>query len=387
MDTLFFVLAFAAQLHMAGTALRLARRKFSATVVRMLAVALAAAILLLAAGFLLGFSELRGLLPFTSSKIGMFSGLAQLWLITTSCAYALHLLIQRVTRDIPFRPARRRLLNTATGALVASPLLVVGYGSLIERTQFRVREVDLPIPGLHPDLDGLRLLQLSDIHLSPFLSVREFERVIGAANETKPHLALVTGDLISSPGDPLDDCLRLLAKLKTDSGILGCMGNHEHYSNAEDYAAQHAARLGIHFLRRANQGLRFGAAALNVAGVDYEKMAATHTGYLRGAERMLIPGAFNVLLSHNPDVFPIAAAQGYDLTLSGHTHGGQVNIEILSQGINPARFITPYVYGHYRWSGEGRQATSYVTRGIGTIGIPTRVGAPPEISLLRLRKA
>ncbi len=372
---------------MAATVFRLARRKFSPAPVRILCVALPAAILALASGFLLGFSEVRGALSLRSPLIGICSGAAQLWLITTSCAYALHLLIRRLTRDIPFEPSRRRILNVATGALVASPVVVVGYGSLIERTQFRVREVDLPIPGLHPDLDGLRLLQLTDIHLSPFLSVREFERVIRTANETRPHLALVTGDLISSPGDPLDDCLHLLARLKTDSGILGCMGNHEHFSKAEDYAAQQAARLGISFLRSRNLTLRFGGAALNVAGVDYEKMSATHTGYLRGAERMLVPGALNLLLSHNPDVFPTAAALGYDLTLSGHTHGGQVNIEILSQGINPARFITPYVYGCYRWSGEGRQASSYVSRGIGTIGIPARVGAPPEISLLRLRKA
>jgi hypothetical protein len=98
---------------------------------------------------------------------------------------------------------------------------------------------------------------------------------------------------------------------------------------------------------------------------------------------MLVPDACNVLLSHNPDVFPVAAEQGYNLLLAGHTHGGQVNVEILDQSINPARFVTPFIYGVYR----ERASTAYVTRGIGTIGIPTRLGAPPEISVLRLRKA
>jgi hypothetical protein len=97
----------------------------------------------------------------------------------------------------------------------------------------------------------------------------------------------------------------------------------------------------------------------------------------------VVPGALNVLLSHNPDVFPVAAQQGYNLLLAGHTHGGQVTVEILDQSINPARFFTPYVYGLFR---AGRSA-AYVTRGIGTIGIPARIGAPPEISVLRLRKA
>ena len=97
----------------------------------------------------------------------------------------------------------------------------------------------------------------------------------------------------------------------------------------------------------------------------------------------MVPGAVNVLLSHNPDVFPVAARQGYDLVLAGHTHGGQVTVEILDPFINPARFFTPYVYGLFRWG----NSAAYVTRGIGTIGIPTRIGAPPEISVLRLRKA
>jgi predicted MPP superfamily phosphohydrolase len=387
MDFLFFVLAFTAQWHMAAALVSAVRRRYASIIVLLCEVALSAAFLVLAAGYLLGFSEIRSLFPFTSPGVAIFSGASELWLLTSSCGYALHLLLRRATRSIAFEPSRRRLLNSASGALLASPFLVIGYGSLVERTNFRVREVDIPIPGLHPDLEGLRLLQLTDIHLSSFLSNGELQRVIHAANETTPHLALVTGDLISYPGDPLDDCLRLLSRIKAEAGILGCLGNHEHFSGAEDYAAREGARRGIQFLRRRNRMLRFGGAQLNVAGVDYERMSATHTGYLQGAESMIVPGALNLLLSHNPDVFPIAAAQGYDLTVSGHTHGGQVNIEIFSREINPARFITPYVYGKYQWSGGRRHAAAYVSRGIGTIGIPARVGAPPEISVLRLQKA
>jgi predicted MPP superfamily phosphohydrolase len=387
LDFLFFALTLSAQWHMARIVVRLLARRYPPSVVRAAKSVLAFAIVLLSVGYVLGFGEIRGRLPLASPKVGIFSGIAQLWLLTSSCGVGLHLLLRLVTRPIAFEPSRRRLLNTASGALLASPFLVVGYGGLIERTRFRVREIDIPIPGLHPDLDGLRLLQLTDIHLSPFLSVQELERVIGAANETKAHLALVTGDLISNRGDPLDACLRLLSTVKADAGILGCLGNHERFSGAEDYATEQGARLGIRFLRRQTQLLRFGKAALNVAGVDYERMSATHTGYLRGAESMIVPGAMNMLLSHNPDVFPIAAAQGYDLTVSGHTHGGQVNVEILSRDINPARFLTPYVYGAYDWAEGGRRAAAYVSRGIGTIGIPARVGAPPEISVLRLRKA
>ena len=100
-------------------------------------------------------------------------------------------------------------------------------------------------------------------------------------------------------------------------------------------------------------------------------------------ERLVAPDAFNVLLSHNPDVFPVAAKQGYDLTISGHTHGGQVRVEILGADLNPARFYTPYTDGLYRQD----QAAVFVSRGIGTIGIPARFGAPAEVSLIQLARA
>jgi len=116
---------------------------------------------------------------------------------------------------------------------------------------------------------------------------------------------------------------------------------------------------------------------LNFAGVDYQELKAP---YLVGAEAWTLPGAFNVMLSHNPDVFPVAVRKGYPLTIAGHTHGGQVRVEILGTDLNVARFYTPYVDGLYR---EGSSAI-FVSRGIGTIGVPARLGAPPEVALIRL---
>ncbi|MBI2680485.1 MAG: metallophosphoesterase [Candidatus Solibacter usitatus] len=282
----------------------------------------------------------------------------------------------------PQNPARRRLLLAAGSAAIASPFAVLGWGTFLERTNFRIREIDVTIAGLPDDLAGLRLVQLSDIHLSAFLSAAEFARVIDAANELRPHVAVVTGDLISMHGDPLDACLDQLARLRAEAGVLGCLGNHELYTDAEDYTTLQGARLGIWFLRSRARQLRFGSATLNIGGVDYQKMSTTGK-YLRGAGKLLVPGAVNVLLSHNPDVFPVAAQQGWDLTLAGHTHGGQVTVEILHRSLNVAKFFTPFVYGSYR---SGRSSI-YVTRGIGTIAMPTRIGAPPETALLRLRKA
>jgi predicted MPP superfamily phosphohydrolase len=206
--------------------------------------------------------------------------------------------------------------------------------------------------------------------------------VIDAGIELRPHLAIVTGDLISTAGDPLDACLRQLARLQSDAGTFGCMGNHERYAGAEDYATEVGRAMGIQFLRGEKRELRFGKSTLNIAGVDYQ-VSSGDRHYLEGAGQLIAPGACNLLLSHNPDVFPVAERQGWNAMLSGHTHGGQVTVEILDQSLNPARFMTPYVYGPYQIN----NAAAYVTRGVGSVGVPVRIGAPPEIAVLRLRSA
>jgi uncharacterized protein len=309
---------------------------------------------------------------------------AFLYLVIAALALPLHWAVTQLRRqfDRPADPSRRRALNAAGNLALAAPFAVVGYGTFIERTNFHVREVDIPIANLAPGLQGLRILQLSDIHMGAFLSEKQLAKVVDASMEHRTHLATITGDLISMRGDPLDACIRQLSRIKADAGIFGCMGNHERYAMAEDYCEEAGARAGIRFLRKEAKILRFGGDALNLAGVDHQ---SHHGGreYLVAVGNLTQPDALNLLLSHNPDVLPVAARQGWDAMLSGHTHGGQINVEILDRSITPARFLTPYIYGTYR----EQNTTAYVTRGIGTIGIPARIGAPPEISILTLRKA
>jgi uncharacterized protein len=281
-------------------------------------------------------------------------------------------------RAAPHSPTRRHFLRTVHAAAFVTPPAVIG-AMFVQRNRIELREHKIEIPGLPADLNGLRLVQLTDIHMGPFLGRRDVERAVAVANETRAHVALVTGDLITSRGDPLDDCLDALAALRAPAGVFGCLGNHEQYASAQDYTEQEGARRGLRFLRGTATPLRFGNETLNLAGVDYQRLREP---YLVGADKMIQPGAFNVLLSHNPDVFPVAVRQGYPLTISGHTHGGQVRVEILSADLNMARFYTPYVDGVYQEPG----GSVFVSRGIGTIGIPARFGAPPEVSLLTLTR-
>ena len=275
-----------------------------------------------------------------------------------------------------FDPKRRQLLKIG-GAAVAAVPVSIGATAYIRRDNLRYREVDIKLPAHASALAGLRLVQVTDLHMGPFADERFVRRAIGMANEAKAHLAVVTGDFISSKGDPLDACLNAVSDLKTEAGIYGCNGNHEIYAEAQSYTKKAGSRLGINVLRNEAVPLQFNGTTLNLIGIDYQRRGSK---YLQGQEHLLLPGAFNVLLSHNPDLFNVAAAKGFDLTIAGHTHGGQVTLEIIDPSLNIVRFTTPYVHGNYQ-IGE-RQL--WVSRGIGTIGVPARLGAPPEVVCLRL---
>lgn len=272
---------------------------------------------------------------------------------------------------------RRRFLAVAGAAAGAAPAAVLVHGVVTRKKQIRLREVDIGLCGLPQDLHGLRLVQITDVHLSPFFTPADLQRAIDIANETRAHIALVTGDLINSRHDPLDRGLELLRGLRGEAGVFGCHGNHEGYAFCEGYATRRGAQLGIRFFDHSAETLRFGKARLRLAGVRHQSIPER---YLYAAEELLEPGAFNVLLSHNPDVFRRAASIGFDLTISGHTHGGQVNLEIRNWNLNIARIYTPYVDGIYRIG----TAAIFVSRGLGTVGPPLRLGAPPEVALIRL---
>jgi predicted MPP superfamily phosphohydrolase len=275
-----------------------------------------------------------------------------------------------------FSEDRRTFLNVSAGTLCAAPAIALCTGMII-RKDFFINEFDVRIPNLPKDLQGLRLLQLSDIHMGAFYSRYDLRRVVDASNNLRADLAFITGDMITVKEDPLDDCLLELKRLKAASGIWGCMGNHEKLAETSAYAQKKGLEMGIRFLRRQQEHVRFGNSSINLVGVDHQFKSE---GYLVGLDKFVQKDKFNLLLSHNPDVFPVAAAQGWDLTLAGHTHGGQINVEVAHQNINIVDLVTPYTKGLY----QKPESSIYVTSGLGTIGVPVRLGAPPEITLIRL---
>jgi predicted MPP superfamily phosphohydrolase len=322
-----------------------------------------------------------------------------------------------VAAELISNPSRRYFFKTATALAGAGPFLTAVYGFAAERLDYQVRHVDIPMPNLPAGLEGMKIVQISDIHLSSYMPRLQVRRAVNMANDLGADLALVTGDFITGAGDPIADCIDEVRGLRAPLGVWGCNGNHEIYARAEDTAQFLFAQAGMKLLRQENAQLTFNGASFNLIGVDYQR-ERTNGGrrmqLLQHLEPLVRRDMPNLLMSHNPNAFNRAAELGIELTLAGHTHGGQIQVEILDHRLSPARFITDYVAGLYHrpmfLSAPNERAYSlnsafetshgslfpgrssalasiYVNRGLGTVGAPVRLGVPPEIALLTLRRA
>ncbi len=293
-------------------------------------------------------------------------------------------------------PARRGFLRAATYTAGAVPLVAAAYGFGKERLDFTLHRVDIPVANLPAGLDGLTIAQLSDIHAGDFMPADQVRRAVDLANSLGADLAVVTGDFITSNGDPLQQCIAELSRLRSPLGVWGCNGNHEIYADAEDLAEELFNHYGMRLLRQNNAELTWKGEAFNLMGVDYQRERAPlglEIPMLQTIEPLVRHDVPNILLSHNPNSFYRAAELGIELSLAGHTHGGQVKVEIIDHSWSPARFMTRFIAGLYQLplhspdtTNGGAKSALYVNRGLGTIGIPARLGVDPEITLLTLRR-
>jgi len=264
----------------------------------------------------------------------------------------------------------------ASWSLAGTVALVMGADAVSGRPRLRRRVVR--VPDLPPELEGYRIGHLSDVHCGPHVPAERVASWVERLNALELDLMTVTGDLITHGSSYVDAVARALGGLRAKDGVYACMGNHDYFTDGEHLVRQ-LERNGLTVLRNAGRVLSRGEARLYVAGVDDTWTSRHDVDQALAARPEGVP---TVLLAHDPDLFPEAQAHEVELTLSGHTHGGQLGVPGVPR-LSLGRFVTVWVAGMYR---KGR-SWLYVNRGAGTTGPPARLGAPPELAVITLRRA
>jgi len=249
------------------------------------------------------------------------------------------------------------------------------------RHRIQVSHHTVEMPRLPQEFSGLRLVQLTDIHHGLYTSLEEVERAVEVANELEPDLVALTGDFVTNSPNYIAPVARALARLRAPLGVFAVLGNHDYRVGADAVEAALDAS-GIAVLRNRNVVLRRNGCGVTIAGVD-------DLGYREHDLRLALLGADpdwpTILLCHNPAVLPLAAARGVDLVLSGHTHGGQVDLPRLRSFASTRGVHVPMRLRH-GWD-RSCDTQIFISRGIGTVVVPVRWRCPAEIPLLLLQSA
>lgn len=257
--------------------------------------------------------------------------------------------------------------------------LVIGLFQALQRVP--VKEVSVPIKGLHPDLVGFRIVQITDLHVGPLNREKFVRQIVETVNALRPDFVALTGDVIDGTVKDLRPFLAPLRELKSTYGTYYCTGNHEFYWGVGAWLKEFS-EMGMKVLTNSNETVQKGHARVLVAGVHDYHADRIDPRYVSDPILALGKGEadLKILLAHQPGTLLRAGRLGYHLQLSGHTHGGQfIPWSFL------VRFAHPYYKGlHEHDSETAHQTWIYVSHGTGYWGPPLRLGVPPEITLLVL---
>lgn len=274
---------------------------------------------------------------------------------------------------------RREFLKLAGAAAVVGAGAPAAYGNLVGAWDYEVTETVVSIKDLPDAFEGFRIAQVSDVHHGRLVSIDEVRRVVALANEARADMVALTGDYTTVGRQYVEPCAEALGELSAPEGVWAVLGNHDHKTDGP-LTRQALRGRGINVLTNQNTELRRGADVLQLAGVDDWGWGKADFARTMSGVDMTRP---SVLLSHEPMALDVPETRGVSLILSGHTHGGQIVLPFVGA---PAAYLwehLKYLRGVYE--NEGTQL--YVSRGTGVIGLPVRVGARPEVAVLRLQRA
>lgn len=329
------------------------------------------------------------------------------WLLPLGFLWLIGILYRRVQPARPVQPPPveagisrsdflRRALGTAAfgiNLLPAATSVTAISGIFLGSREITVMPKEIRISGLHDDLKGLRLVQISDIHIGNLIGERYLNFTLGLIRDARPDIVVVTGDIIDNNNVFLPVAANYFALIEAmlrrstdkpeDRRLLGVLGNHDLIDSGL-VAGQGLSRAGLRILRNEVQAVRRGRGSLQIGGLDYPPLGRGRTemmkAYFSEFKERRSAQAPLVLLNHNPADFEFLKTQQVDLVLSGHTHGGQINFS-RSQNtlLNGAHWMYKYYVDHY--AEQGSQL--YVNRGLGH-WFPLRVNCPPEITVITL---
>jgi predicted MPP superfamily phosphohydrolase len=274
-----------------------------------------------------------------------------------------------------------------SSVVVGAAALAVLWGFTIGQSRVAHTRLRFELPGLHDDLRGLRIVQLSDLHIGNRLEGDRLERMVERANRLEPDLIVLTGDIFDFDRAHVPDGARRLSKLRARHGVYAVLGNHDAAAGA-DFVASALERWSpeLRLLRDEIVAVPVGR-PLYLAGVeDPGREWSRRDVELAGLDAVAAARRDDgptVLLVHRPEAFAQAERHGFPLVLAGHTHGGQIALPGSAGQLNLARVMTRFTRGTYRRGGT----TLYVNRGIGVAGPAIRIGCTREITTIELHPA
>ncbi|HJW07982.1 MAG TPA: metallophosphoesterase [Holophagaceae bacterium] len=287
----------------------------------------------------------------------------------------------------PESPGRRAFLRNSALMSAGAAAASGGLGAVEAYSDPLVTRLSLPLAGLPQGLEGLRIAYLSDMHAGPLVGEAQLRRWRELAERERPELLLFGGDFVDSRPEEIPLFVEAFRTFRAPLGSFAILGNHDYFQDPGPIWAALEA-MGVRCLENAHAVLERGGSHLALVGLQdpmalngrFEGIRFGPGPQVAKAVEGLGPEPFRLGLIHAPSQWARARRAGAQLTLAGHTHGGQIN---LVPGLSSARFLGPYTAGLYEKDG----AKLYVSRGLGVVGLPMRIAAPPELLILTLVRA
>lgn len=294
--------------------------------------------------------------------------------------------------------SRGKFISYSALGLAAVPFSTMLFGMVKTAFDFKLRRVKIPIANLPEAFEGMKIIQISDIHSGSFISAAHFKNAVELINKENPDAIFFTGDLVNDRASEAEPFIGVWKELKSKFGVFSILGNHDYgdyviWDKEEDKKANFDRLVEIHkemgwdLLRNEHRVLEKDGQKIALLGVENwgSSLRFPKKGDMLAAQNNLEEVPVKILLSHDPSHWDAIITQHYndvDLTLSGHTHGFQFGIDIPGMKWSPSQYVYPHWAGHYTQNNQHL----YVNRGLGFLGYLGRVGIRPEITILELSR-